>query len=50
MVNAMVSTAEAILDAPLMDPTAEIEIVTTAVRQLRMITLGVPQWHSSATR
>ncbi|MGD1058525.1 MAG: HTH-type transcriptional repressor FabR [Solirubrobacteraceae bacterium] len=50
MVSAMVSTAEAILDAPLMDPTAETEIVATAVRQLRMITLGVPQWRSSATR
>jgi hypothetical protein len=46
MVNAMVSTAEAILDAPPKDPTAEAEIITTAVRQLRMITLGVPQWRS----
>jgi AcrR family transcriptional regulator len=49
MVNAMVSTAEAILDAPPMDPAAEAEIVATAGRQLRMITLGVPQWRSSAT-
>jgi AcrR family transcriptional regulator len=48
MVNAMVSTAEAILDAPRKDPTAETEIVATAGRQLRMITLGVPQWRSSA--
>jgi AcrR family transcriptional regulator len=48
MVSAMVSTAEAILDAPRSDPTAETEIVATAVRQLRMITLGVPQWRSSA--
>jgi AcrR family transcriptional regulator len=47
IVNAMVSTAEAILDAPPQDPSAEAEIVTTARRQLRMITLGVPQWHSS---
>ncbi len=46
MVNAMVSTAEAILDAPPKDPTAEAEIITTAQRQLRMITLGVPQWRS----
>jgi len=46
MVNAMVSTAEAILDAPPMDPTAEAEIVATAGRQLRMITLGVPEWRS----
>lgn len=47
MVNAMVSTAEAILDAPPKNPTAEAEIITTAGRQLRMITLGVPQWRSS---
>jgi AcrR family transcriptional regulator len=47
MVNAMVSTAEAILDAPPEDPSAEAEIVTTAGRQLRMITLGVPEWHGS---
>jgi AcrR family transcriptional regulator len=46
MVNAMVATAEAILDAPPSDPVAEAEIVTTAGRQLRMITLGVPQWRS----
>jgi AcrR family transcriptional regulator len=47
MVNTMVSTAEAILDAPPRDPAAEAEIVATAGRQLRMITLGVPQWRSS---
>jgi AcrR family transcriptional regulator len=47
MVNAMVSTAEAILDAPAKDPAAEAEIVATAERQLRMITLAVPQWQSS---
>jgi AcrR family transcriptional regulator len=50
MVNAMVSTAEAILDAPANDPTAEAEITTTARRQLRMITLGVPDWRSSSAR
>jgi len=50
MVNAMVSTAEAILDAPPKDPTAEAEIIVTAGRQLRMITLGVPEWHSSGAR
>ncbi len=50
MVNAMVSTAEAILDAPPKDPSAESEIIATAGRQLRMITLGVPQWRSSAAR
>jgi AcrR family transcriptional regulator len=47
MVNAMVATAEAILDAPPRDPTAEAEIVANARRQLRMITLGAAQWCSS---
>jgi len=50
MVNAMVSTAEAILDAPPKHPAAEAEIVTNAERQLRMIMLAVPQWHSSGAR
>jgi AcrR family transcriptional regulator len=50
MVNATVSTAEAILDAPPKDPAAEAEIITTAGRQLRMITLGVPEWRSSGPR
>jgi AcrR family transcriptional regulator len=50
MVNAMVSTAEAILDAPANDPSAEAEITMTARRQLRMITLGVPDWRSSNPR
>jgi AcrR family transcriptional regulator len=50
IVNAMVSTAEAILDAPPEDPQAEAEIVATAERQLRMIMLGVPQWRSSGAR
>jgi AcrR family transcriptional regulator len=49
MVNAMVATAEAILDAPPDDPIAEAEIIATARRQLQMITLGVPQWRSSGT-
>jgi AcrR family transcriptional regulator len=49
MVNAMVSTAEAILDAPPKDPTAEAEIIATAALQLRMITLGVPQWRGPGT-
>jgi hypothetical protein len=46
----MVSTAEALLDAPAGDPTAEAEVSATARRQLRMITLGVPQWHSAEMR
>jgi AcrR family transcriptional regulator len=47
IVNAMVSTAEAILDAPPRDPAAEEEIAATARRQLRLITLGVPRWRGS---
>lgn len=48
IVNAMVSTAQAILDAPPEDPAAEAEIIETAERQLRLIMLGVPQWRSGA--
>ena len=44
MVNAMVSIAEAILDAPPGDAEAEREVVATAEAQLRLIMLGVPQW------
>lgn len=47
MVNTMVGTAEALLDAPPEDPTAEAEVSAAARRQLRMITLGVPQWRSA---
>jgi AcrR family transcriptional regulator len=49
MVNAMVSTAEAILDAPPKNPTAEAEVIAAARRQLQMVTLGIPQWRSSPT-
>ena len=49
MVNAMVSIAEAILDAPPEDPGAEAEIIATAEAQLRMIMLGVPRWRSSGS-
>ena len=48
MVNAMVSTAEGILDAPPGNPAAEAEVVATAEAQLRMIFLGVREWRSSA--
>jgi AcrR family transcriptional regulator len=47
MVNAMVSTAEAILDAPANNPGAEAEITATARRQLQMIMLGIPRWRSA---
>jgi AcrR family transcriptional regulator len=46
MVNTMVATAEALLDAPPRDPVAEAEIAASARLQLKMITLGVPQWRS----
>jgi AcrR family transcriptional regulator len=48
MVDTMVSTAHAILDAPSNRPTAEAEIISAARRQLRMITLGVPEWRSAS--
>lgn len=47
LVNTMVATAQEILDASPRDPAAEQEIAATARRQLRLITLGVPQWHGS---
>jgi AcrR family transcriptional regulator len=50
MVNTMVSTAEAILDAPPKDPTAETEIIAATRRQLQMITLGIPQWRNPETK
>ena len=48
MVNTMVSTAEALLDAGPDDPRAEAEVVRSAENQLRLIVLGVPQWRSRA--
>ena len=50
MVNTMVSTAEALLDAGPDDPRAEAEVVRAAENQLRLIVLGVPQWRSPAPR
>jgi AcrR family transcriptional regulator len=46
IVNAMVGTVEAILDAPPESPTAEEEIIRTAEKQLRLVMLGVPHWRS----
>jgi AcrR family transcriptional regulator len=48
MVDAMVATVEALLDAPLDDPLAEHDIVLTTERQLRLIVLAIPQWRSVA--
>ncbi len=47
MVSTMVGTAEALLDAPAGDAAAEAEVAAVARRQLRMITLGAPHWHSA---
>jgi AcrR family transcriptional regulator len=44
-VNAMISIAEAIEDAQ--NPTALAEIKRIAIKQLRMITVGVTDWRSS---
>jgi AcrR family transcriptional regulator len=46
LVNTMISTAAAMLDAPVAAPEAEAEIARNAEKQLRMILLGVPQWRS----
>jgi AcrR family transcriptional regulator len=45
MVNTMVSFAEALLDASEDGPRAEAEVVVAAEHQLRLIALGIPQWH-----
>jgi hypothetical protein len=45
-VNSMIVIAEAIEDAP--DAEMVEEITRTAVRQLRMITVGVAGWRSTA--
>lgn len=47
IVNALVSTAEAILEAPPQRPEVEQHIVKTAERQLRLIVLGVAGWKSA---
>jgi AcrR family transcriptional regulator len=47
IVNAMVSTAEDILDAPPERPEVEREIVRTAEKQLRLIVVGAVNWRSS---
>ena len=48
IVNAMISTAESILDAPAGRPEVEHEIRHAAEQQLRMITFGVPRWISAS--
>jgi AcrR family transcriptional regulator len=46
IVNAMVATAEDILDAPPERPEVEREIVRTAEKQLRLIVVGAANWRS----
>jgi AcrR family transcriptional regulator len=48
MVNTMVATVEALLDAPVEDPLAEQEIIVTAEKQLRLTVLAIPHWRSDA--
>jgi AcrR family transcriptional regulator len=47
IVNAMVSTAEEILDLPIDRREVEEEIVRTVEKQLRLVALGVPQWRGA---
>ena len=46
LVNSMISTVEAILDAPPDDPVAHEEIAVVAGKQLRLVVLGIPAWRS----
>lgn len=46
LVNTMIATVAAMLDAPVAAPEAEAEIARDAEKQLRMILLGVPRWRS----
>jgi AcrR family transcriptional regulator len=47
IVNTMVTTAEAIVDAPTDSRAAEDEVVRMAQKQLLLIALGVPAWRSA---
>lgn len=49
MVDAMVSIAERVLDAPAQRPEAEQEVMRLAEKQLRLIVLAVPHWRSAIT-
>ena len=46
LVNTMIATVGAMLDAPVAAPEAEAEIARVAEKQLRLILLGVPSWRS----
>ena len=45
--NAMVSTAEGILDTPIDRPEVEDEIIRTVEKQLRLVALAAPHWRSA---
>ncbi len=45
IVNQMISTIEAILEAPSDEPDAEQQVIARAGRQLRMIVIGLSGWH-----
>jgi len=49
IVNAMVSTAEEILDVAIDSAEVEDEIVRTVEKQLRLIALATPHWRSSGS-
>ncbi len=46
LVNTMISTVGALVDAPVAAPDAREEIAATAERQLRLVILAVPSWRS----
>jgi AcrR family transcriptional regulator len=46
LVNTMIATVGAMLDAPVAAPDAEAEIARVAEKQLRLILLGIPGWQS----
>jgi len=46
LVNTMIATVGAMLDAPVAAPEAEAEIARVAEKQLLLILLGVPSWRS----
>jgi AcrR family transcriptional regulator len=46
LVNTMIATVGAMLDAPVAAPEAEAEIARVAEKQLRLIMFGVPSWRS----
>jgi AcrR family transcriptional regulator len=49
IVNAMVSTAEEILDVPIDNSEVEDEIIRTVEKQLRLVALAAPHWRSAGS-